>query len=225
VLNSDHPNIPKSCRIRFEGAGLPLPFCGEVWQRQKGNPLDNEAMHSDEEKAWHEAGHTVICILNGDTIHYVTIEPRGEKSAAHLSRTEHGDIFKSQDRLCESVRGLCAGAAVDQIRITEDDDDTADYHHTDIMDALAEWDDSTDWIQVEGKVKIILEMQGRGDPKEWDSEGEAPFGLLLMEIWRETVEILQAHWPTVEAIAKPLLDKRTLTGKQVRVIWDAIEGE
>jgi ATP-dependent Zn protease len=189
--------------------------------------LEDQAVHSDEELAWHEAGHTVVYILNGYYISLVTIESSGEKSAARTSiGYDHGDSLQDgMDRIRESTRGVMAGAAVYTIQAAKDDgDDEIVYYYDEIRDALGKWEDSTDWERVTMKIDLMLELQGKGAPEKWDPNAYSPFDGLLEEIFEETVEILQAHWPTVEAIATALLEKRTLTNRQVGDIWEAMEG-
>ncbi len=44
-------------------------------------------------------------------------------------------------------------------------------------------------------------------------------------MWDKTVEILQAHWPAVEALAKALLDKGRLERDEILEIWEKYEAQ
>ncbi len=180
----------------------------------------------DKEMAWHESGHVVIRILNGDILKHVTIEPVRGMAHGHIKYIEKylSEEPFNPDRLRESARAICAGAAVDMIIIAERDcEEEVECDCDDIKMALGEMEDSTDYELMRTRINTLLELQGKGDPDRWNPDLMSPFDVLLKEIWEETIEILKDHWPTVEAIATSLLEHRTLTGKQIGVIYEAIE--
>jgi len=102
-------------------------------------------------------------------------------------------------------------------------DEEIDLDYTEIKAALGQDDDSTDYERVTYKINLILSLQGKGDPGTWEPGLMSPFDVILEETWEETVQVMNNHWTIIEAIAKALLEKRTMTGRQVGDIWEALE--
>jgi len=171
--------------------------------------------HTDEELAWHEAGHVVLGVLAGRGSDGVSLKYNNEKSAARTHINEPHDALYNADELRWSLRCLLAGGVVDAVRISEDDDDVADDDYLDIREHLGFYEDSTDWGRVETSIPQLLERYCKEPTR-------AACDICLEEIWRETVLLVLEHWTVVEALATALLQEGEMTGMQVRDLWESV---
>lgn len=177
--------------------------------------MDKEsAFHSDEELAWHEAGHVVLGVLAGRGSDGVSLKYHDDKSAARTHIHEPHDVRINANELRFSIRCLLAGGVVDAVRISQDDD-VADYDYLDIREHLGYYEDSTDWDRVEVRIEQFLELQGKEPTAD-------ACDICIENIWSETVQLVEEYWTMVEALATALMQEGEMTGIQVRELWESV---
>lgn len=176
---------------------------------------EDPSANTDMELAWHEAGHVVLGVLAGLGSDGVSLKYHDEKSAARTHIHEPHDALYNADELRWSIRCLLAGGVVDAVRMSEDDDDVANYDYLDIRENLGYYEDSTDWGRVGTSITQLLALCCK-EPTP------AACDICLEEIWKETVQLVEEHWTVVEAVAKALLQEGEMTGMQVRELWKSV---
>ena len=190
---------------------------------------------SDEERkilAYHEAGHAIAFAAQEalGQIRKVTIMPRGGAGGfmAPLSKEEmfHSvDRFKAQlivafgGRVAEKkVTGtLSSGASNDLKQATE----TAKQMVLDLGMGDAEF---VAWGSDQGPVFLGGEISRRKDfSEETARELEGQVSQMLQEAYDGCRELIDEHWPAVEAVAQALLRSETIDGRLVHEAYERSE--
>lgn len=96
----------------------------EAIDRVLMGPAKRSRKYSEREKrivSYHEAGHAVIGVKldNADVVQKVTIVPRGEAGGYNLMTPEEERFLQTKSSLLDSITGLLAGRAAEEIIIGE----------------------------------------------------------------------------------------------------------
>lgn len=143
--------------------------------------------------AYHEAGHAVMAQLCGQHVTEVEIigdeEHAGTVQSRRLSEEQPSECDPSIPTAPIERRLLCVAAGM-------------------VAEAVAggksSWDESSE--ELDEVVRLAMRVVG-------DCERVIPF----LEVVREhTEDILRQDWPAVEALADELMERRRMTGEEVR---------
>jgi ATP-dependent Zn protease len=152
-------------------------------------------------RAIHEAGHAFMCVKLGDEIDFATIIPDkdGEYLACVKRKNEYkiniDDMSEENLNLLEQELKIGLAGYVSQKKVMGEE--------------FGE-DSKTDWGEAFCKADNVF--------KNSKIAGDAVlFCISTVE------EIIFSEWSTVEAIANELLDKKTLSGKDIEKIVGPIE--
>jgi cell division protease FtsH len=178
---------------------------------------------SEEEKvttAYHEAGHTLVAKLlpNADKVHKVTIIPRGRALGITQQLPEEDKYTYTKDYLLDKLCVLFGGRVAEELALgtistgAGNDIERA----TEIARKMvAEWGMS-DRI---GPIAVKLKEQF-GEPVELISEEmkrliDKEVKRIIKETYERTREIISQNMDKLENLAKALLERETLTGKEI----------
>jgi len=149
----------------------------------------------DEDTAYHEAGHAVAAFALKVPVRQATIVPDGD-ILGHVRHSKLGGAGRNPRRAERRVIIALAG-------------DIAERHHN----PHRRRGDARDL----GKAIDIIDRLARSDDhlKKWFHRKK-----WLAELEKEAADLILSDrwWPTVEAVAKALVQRRTLTGKEVASI-------
>jgi hypothetical protein len=181
---------------------------------------DSEA-GSKESTAYHEAGHAVLSTELGLAVHSVTIVPSGDNAGScryYRSRRWYeriteggataGDLQRAEHELMVSFAGIIA----QQVHLG------VDKKAVEAGFGRERWDDGTSTAvrgsDLDRGIDLTPMMCG---------EDEEEQGAYTNWLWIRTRNMLRQPraWAAVEAVARELLAKDKLSGKEVSAIWRA----
>jgi len=143
--------------------------------------------------AYHEAGHAVMAQLCGQRITEVEIigdaEHAGSVRSLRIHEEQEPDVDSSIPTapIERSLLCLVAGMVAEAM-----------------VSGHRSWDEGCE--DLDAAVRLAMQVVG-------DCERVLPF----LEIAREHTEgLLESHWPAVEALASSLIERRRMTGEEVR---------
>ena len=171
--------------------------------------------------AYHEAGHALMQVISGEDIiklQKVTIIPRG-RSLGSTHFTPERDLFNySQEQLIAKLRCLMAGRVAEELALGSITSGASG----DIQEAtrtarqmVFEW----------GMSPLGFMALSRSDGQEAIAspqtfhEAEAHVRALLDGNYADTTMALTAHRAALDAIAQELIDRETISGDDVRIIF------
>jgi cell division protease FtsH len=171
--------------------------------------------------AYHEAGHALMQVISGEDIiklQKVTIIPRG-RSLGSTHFTPERDLFNySQEQLIAKLRCLMAGRVAEELALGSITSGASG----DIQEAtrtarqmVFEW----------GMSPLGFMALSRSDGQEAIAspqtfhEAEAHVRALLDSNYADTTTALTAHRAALDAIAQELIERETISGDEVRIIF------
>lgn len=191
---------------------------------------------TDEEKritAYHESGHALMALLmpQCDPIHKVTIIPRGGALGMVVRLPEKDKVSVSKTELLSNIRVSMGGRAAEEVFFGEENITTG--ASQDIKQATAtaknmviKWGmseklglrsfyDSSDYYyeasdQISQKTSEIIDAEVKS---------------LLDAAYQEVKELVVKNRDKLETIAKKLLEVETLTGEEVKLLFEGKELE
>ena len=156
-------------------------------------PVHVDNTNSERLTALHEAGHAVIAQLNGQQITTVEIVGDAEHAGSVQSLrfppdpAETGGSEEAGACIERRLRCTLAGAAIEALVIGRED-----------------WDERSE--ELDAAVRLAMQLVE-------DCERVLPY---LEQVRREVEAELRHHWQAVEALAAELLERKALTGAEVR---------
>lgn len=175
--------------------------------------------------AYHESGHAVLQALlkDADPLHKVTIIPRGSSGGATFSLPEKDRMGYSKRWLLATMRVICGGRIAEERAMGDVSSGAAQ----DIMQAtqlartmILDWGMSSKL----GFVRYApLDTREMYLPEKDYSEETArtidqEVRQLIDEAYKDAVQILDANWDKVVAVAEALLRHETLTADEVQTL-------
>lgn len=164
--------------------------------------------------AIHEAGHMVCYLSYGFAPKYVTIEADAEANGHVLSPHqvvgyEGGGQRERQRRAVEGIIGCYAGLAAEHVccGVPFSFDEGAEHGAWD--DDANAWSLLCDYVHVRGAVFI----------------GDDRYDAKLERLRRDALRFCKANAPTIERVARAILERRTLTGADVERIMRGSQPE
>jgi len=151
--------------------------------------------------AWHEAGHAVVYVLQGRSLRYVTLRPRGTGRAGFTAvRPRPVDLA--------SVAVVAHAGPLAQARHVLDSTSAAELRREDLTpEAIA----------------LDAYLHGGHDDLALVAQARRAYGLPARQAdpWAGIArDLIGQYWPQIGRVAAGLLAHRTLTGRQVRAYLD-----
>ncbi|HEY1111558.1 MAG TPA: ATP-dependent zinc metalloprotease FtsH [Opitutaceae bacterium] len=173
--------------------------------------------HDKQVIAYHEAGHALMQVLSGEDaikLQKVTIIPRGRSlGSAHF--TPERDLFNySREMLISRLRCLMAGRVAEEVVLGTITSGAS----SDIQEATRI---ARQMVFEYGMSPLGFMALSRGDGEEFASqqtfhEAERHMRALLDDNYSATTRTLRENRPALEAVAKALIARETLSGDEVR---------
>jgi cell division protease FtsH len=185
--------------------------------------LQQRKLITDKEKrviAYHEAGHALLAHLTSADIHKVTILPRGRALGMLMRLPEEDRHMASQDELEDWLRVSLGGRAAEQVvfgRVTNGAASDLD-HATAIARTMV-----FDW----GMGRTTRSLQMRADDYSLSEETKQLRDREQREItdeaYRWALEMVGGHREYLERLALALLERETLTRRDVDALLSDLE--
>lgn len=173
--------------------------------------------HDKQVIAYHEAGHALMQVLSGEEaikLQKVTIIPRGRSlGSAHF--TPERDLFNySREMLISRLRCLMAGRVAEEVVLGTITSGAS----SDIQEATRI---ARQMVFEYGMSPLGFMALSRGDGEEFASqqtfhEAERHMRALLDDNYSATTQALRDNRSALEAVAKALIARETLSGDEVR---------
>lgn len=186
----------------------------------------------DEEKrltAYHEAGHAIVLHLveHGEPLHKVTIIPRGAALGATMQLPEKDRYTQSEKRLLDMITGMMGGRAAEKIVFQEITTGAS----SDIKQAthiarsmVCEWGMSPVLGPQSFNSREELLFLGREVARNQEVSEETArmidkeVGRFISECYGRAEHILQENRDKLDTVAKLLIERETLDGRDVAEI-------
>jgi len=197
-----------------------------MWGRER-----RSRVMDDKEKritAYHEAGHALVQQLCEETepLHKVTIIPRGFYLGATMSLPEKDQYSQGRRKLVSQLKVLMGGRVAEEVVL----DDITTGAYSDIREAtrlarlmVCNWGMSKLGPQRFGENQEVMFL-GREVSRSQDYSEEtarqidAEISRLVTEAYNEARNIVTEHRDKLEMIARRLLDRETIDGRDVEEI-------
>jgi cell division protease FtsH len=193
-----------------------------------GLERENIAITPEERRllAYHEGGHAVVAAVlpNTDPIHKVTIVPRGQAMGVTQQLPEREKYIYPKEYMLDRLAVMMGGRAAEEVVEGTATSGAAD----DLKQAtrlarrmVLEWGMSQNLGQMamgDGRENVFLgyEMAQRREYSEATAkEADEEIKKILKESYDHAVDILQKHRDGLDRVAKELLEKEEITGKEV----------
>lgn len=193
-----------------------------------GLERENIAITSEERRllAYHEGGHAVVAAIlpNADPIHKVTIVPRGQAMGVTQQLPEREKYIYPKEYMLDRLAVMMGGRAAEEVVAGTATSGAAD----DLKQAtglarrmVLEWGMSQSLGQMamgDGRENVFLgyEIAQRREYSEATArEVDVEIKKILKESYDHAVDILQKHRDGLDRVAKDLLEKEEITGKEV----------
>ena len=195
------------------------------WGRER-----RSRMLDDKEKkltAYHEAGHALVLqLLDADPLHKVTIIPRGQALGATMQLPEKDRYTESQSKLHKMITGLMGGRTAEELVFgdvtTGAQMDFRQATHIARM-MVCEWGMSSLGPQNFGEKEEVLFLgreisRSQNHSEETARRIDAEVTRILTEANDEAHRLIREHFETLHAIARALVERETLDGRDVEDI-------
>ena len=193
-----------------------------------GLERENVAITSEERRllAYHEGGHAVVAAIlpNADPIHKVTIVPRGQAMGVTQQLPEREKYIYPKEYMLDRLAVMMGGRAAEEVVVGTATSGAAD----DLKQAtglarrmVLEWGMSQSLGQMamgDGRENVFLGYeiaQRREYSEETAREVDQEIKKTLKESYEHAVDILQKNRDGLDRVAKELLEKEEITGKEV----------
>ncbi len=193
-----------------------------------GLERENIAITPEERRllAYHEGGHAVVAALlpNADPIHKVTIVPRGQAMGVTQQLPEREKYIYSKDYMIDRLAVMMGGRAAEEVVAGTATSGSAE----DLKQAtglarrmVLEWGMSQSLGQMamgDGRENVFLGYeiaQRREYSEETAREVDEEIKKILKESYDQAVDLLRNHRDGLDRVAKDLLEKEEITGKEV----------
>ncbi len=193
-----------------------------------GLQRENIAITPEERKllAYHEGGHAVVAAIlpNADPIHKVTIVPRGQAMGLTQQLPESEKYIYPKEYMLDRLAVMMGGRAAEELVEGTSTSGAAD----DLKQAtllarrmVLEWGMSQSLGQMamgDGRENVFLGYelaQRREYSEETARQADEEIKKILRESYDLAVGILRKHRDGLDRVAKDLLEKEEITGKEV----------
>jgi cell division protease FtsH len=193
-----------------------------------GLERENIAITPEERRllAYHEGGHAVVAAIlpNTDPIHKVTIVPRGQAMGITQQLPEREKYIYPKEYMLDRLAVMMGGRAAEEVvagTATSGAEDDLKQATRLARRMVLEWGMSQSLGQMamgDGHENVFLgyEMaQRREYSEETAREVDEEIKKILKESYDHAVDVLRKHRDGLDRVAKDLLEKEEITGKEV----------
>lgn len=201
-------------RIKFEDLSEAFDKIGMGLGRKhaKIDPETNQLV------AYHEAGHALLATIlqDADKVHKVTIIPRGSAGGFMMPIPDEKKLM-SRNKILSSIKVCYGGRIAEELMLN----DISVGAYSDIQQATKY---ATEYVRAfgmndsVGPVNLAQDPQGYYISNETNREIELEVRSLLKTMYSEAKKLIIENKENLEKIAKELLEKETITGKEVEEI-------
>ena len=209
---------------------IELPDLEEARDKVRWGRERRSRLLDDKEKrltAYHEAGHAlVLLVADCDPLHKVTIIPRGQALGATMQLPEKDRYTESKSKLSRMITGLMGGRVAEELVF----DDVTTGAQQDFRQAthiarmmVCEWGMSELGPQSFSDREELLFLgrevaRTQSHSEETSRRIDAEVTRILTEAHDEAARIVREHMDKLHAIARLLLERETLDGREVEDI-------
>ncbi len=194
-----------------------------LWGRERKS--SGYSQKDRETTAWHEAGHALLQVLlkDSDPLHKVTIIPRGRALGATMSLPEKDVLNRTKKHFLAEMRICCGGRIAEEL-FTGDISTGASQ---DIAQATAIARDMICRYGMSDK----FGFQAFQEPSQFSSEPLSPqfseatsreidseVKRLIDEAYAEAKALIEGNRDKLEILAKTLVEKETMDGRDVEIL-------
>lgn len=192
---------------------------------------ERKTLHMDEKErkltAYHESGHAIMALLSPqyDPIHKVTIVPRGGALGMVVSLPENDKVSVSRTELLSNIKVAMGGRASEELFFGEENVTTGASNDIEKATKIAKnmilkWGMSD---KLGFQAFFISKYYGDESDKISQRTSEIidkEVEELVKRLYEEVKETLLKNKDKLERIANTLLEKETLTGEEVKQLYD-----
>ena len=192
---------------------------------------ERKTLHMDEKErkltAYHESGHAVMALLSPqyDPIHKVTIVPRGEALGMVVSLPESDKVSISKTELLSNIKVAMGGRASEEIFFGEDNITTGASNDIEKATKIAK-NMVIKWgMSDKLGFQAFFTSKYYGDDSNKVSQRTAEIidkevEELVKRLYEEVKNTLIENKEGLERVVNKLLEKETLTGEEVKQLFD-----
>ena len=204
----------------------------EAQDRVIAGPAKKDKKVSDKQReivAYHEAGHTIVGLVlsNANTVHKVTIVPRGRAGGYMIALPKEDQYNLSKDDMMENLAGLMGGRAAEQVvfdSITTGASNDFEQATRIARSMVTQYgmSEKLGTVSYEGNQAVFI---GRdyGQTKSYSEDTAIAIDEEVRNITKaaydKAVEIIQAHREQHKNIAMALLEYETLNAEQIMSLY------
>ena len=188
--------------------------------------------HDRKLTAYHEAGHAVVmkCLKHSDPVHEISIIPRGMAGGYTMHLPTEDRAYTSKEKLQDEMVGLLGGRVAEKLILgdistgAKNDIDRAssiaramvmEYGMSDKIGTISYGSDNNE-------VFLGRDLgRGRNFSEEIGAEIDKEVKKFIEVAYERAEELLKTNINKLHAVAKELLDKEKIDGKEFEMIFDA----
>ena len=188
--------------------------------------------HDRKLTAYHEAGHAVVmkCLKHSDPVHEISIIPRGMAGGYTMHLPTEDRAYTSKEKLQDEMVGLLGGRVAEKLILgdistgAKNDIDRAssiaramvmEYGMSDKIGTISYGSDNNE-------VFLGRDLgRGRNFSEEIGAEIDKEVKKFIEVAYERAEDILKTNINKLHAVAKELLDKEKIDGKEFEMIFDA----
>lgn len=198
-------------------------------------PEKKSKVISDKEKkltAYHEAGHAVVarCLPNHDNIHEISIIPRGMAGGYTMHLPTEDRAYTSKEKLQDEMVGLLGGRVAEKLILGDistgaknDIDRASSIARAMVMEyGMSDKIGTISYGADNNEVFLGRDLgRGRNFSEEIGAEIDREVKKFIEVSYERAEDLLKKNINKLHAVAKELLDKEKIDGKEFEMIFDA----
>ena len=188
--------------------------------------------HDRKLTAYHEAGHAVVMKLlpNSDPVHEISIIPRGRAGGYTMHLPKEDTAYTSKSKLKDEMVGLLGGRVAEQLIIGDistgaknDIDRASSIARAMVMEyGMSEKVGTISYGSDHNEVFLGRDLgNGRNFSEEIGALLDSEIKALIDNAYKNAEQLLKENINKLHAVAKELLDKEKIDGKEFEMIFDA----
>jgi len=201
-----------------------------IWGRERKSA--GYSQKDRETTAWHEAGHALLQVMlpDADPLHKVTIIPRGRALGSTMALPEKDVLNRTKRHFLAEMR-ICCGGRIAEEMFTNDVSTGASQDIAQATTIARDMICRYGMCERFGFQAFLEPSRFTGEDlspafsEETSREIDAEVKSLIDEAYADAKRIIGENREKLEALAKALLEKETIDGRDVEVIIKGGEGQ
>ena len=188
--------------------------------------------HDRKLTAYHEAGHAVVmkCLKHSDPVHEISIIPRGMAGGYTMHLPTEDRAYTSKEKLQDEMVGLLGGRVAEKLILGDistgaknDIDRASSIARAMVMEyGMSEKIGTISYGSDNNEVFLGRDLgRGRNFSEEIGAEIDKEVKKFIEVAYERAEELLKTNINKLHAVAKELLDKEKIDGKEFEMIFDA----